>query len=117
MLVRKIRYLILLAGLIVFQSCTKTVSVEIPETEEKIVVEGYIENGTAPFVIVSRSLPFFGTISYTEFESLTIPGAIVTVTNENVTDTLVPLLPGYGIYISPNIIGEAGETYSLRVEA
>jgi hypothetical protein len=99
-----------------FTSCEKNISVEVPHAESEIVVEGYIETGEHPSVILSNSLPFFGTISTNILDLLqyTIKGATVTINNGSVTDTLKDFL-NIGYYLAPNMIGEAGKTYLLKI--
>ena len=109
----EIGVIILLLSLI-FTSCEKNVTVEIPQSKNKIVVEGYVETGKIPFVILSHTLPFFGSINIESVVQNTIQGASVIVNNGTITDTLIQI-PGYGIYFCPHIIGEAGKTYSLRI--
>jgi len=103
-------------GVILLNSCEKNITVEVPSAETEIVVEGYIEAGQNPYVLLSNSLPFFGTISTNFLDQLesTIQGATVTINNGSVTDTLQQF-PGLGLYFSQNMVGEAGKTYSLKV--
>lgn len=95
--------------------CEKNVTVEIPPSEPKIVVEGYIETGQPAFVLLSRSLDFFGTININTLTINTIQGATVVVDDGNITDTLEQI-PGIGIYTSPVITGQPGRIYRLYVE-
>jgi len=101
---------------ILIGSCEKDVTVEIPRVESKVVVEGYIETGKNPFVILSNSLPFFGSIYTTDLIDNTIKGATVTVSDGSITDTLRDIL-NIGVYFStsPGMQGQPGKTYSLRV--
>jgi len=117
LLLKKFRLLILLSCLVLLiSSCEKNVTVKIPETEDLFVVEGYIETNGHPYVILSKSLPFFGTINFTQFYQRTIPGAVVTVDNGTMIDTLPQIIPGYGIYTTSNMRGENGKSYKLKVE-
>ncbi|MGB0917572.1 MAG: DUF4249 family protein [Flavobacteriales bacterium] len=54
---------ILLATLIGFSSCEKVLDIDLPDAVNGIVFEGYIENGTFPYVIVSRSSNYFSPIN------------------------------------------------------
>jgi hypothetical protein len=90
------------------------VTVDIPETPPKIVVEGYIETGTPPIVLLTKSLPFFGQINTNNILAGSILGATVIINNGTQIDTLTQI-PGYGVYTTPNMIGEVGKTYSLTV--
>lgn len=101
--------------LISLSSCEKNVTVEIPEVSEEFVVEGKIEEGEAPFVLLSRTLPFFGTINTNNLIQNSVTGAMVTLSDGSRVDTLVQF-PGIGLYTSTTIRGEVGKTYSLRIE-
>ncbi len=101
--------------IMVLVSCEKDVTVEIPESEPQIVVEGYIESGEHPILVLSRTLPFFGTINTTVVSLQTIQGAVVIIDNGTITDTL-DQVPGFGVYTTTRITGEEFKTYRLRVE-
>lgn len=96
-------------------SCEKNVTVEIPQVDTKVVVEGYIEEGKQPFVILSHTLPFFGSVNYETVLQSGIKNAIVIVNNGTFTDTLKDFL-NIGVYFSFNMVGEEGKTYSLLVK-
>ncbi|MCX6291888.1 MAG: DUF4249 domain-containing protein [Bacteroidetes bacterium] len=98
----------------IFSSCEKDVTVDIPQSDSKVVVEGYIETGQYPVVRLSYTLPFFGTISTLNFLQNGISGAVVTVSDGTSTDTLQEFL-NYGIYFSTHLTGTAGRIYSLHV--
>jgi len=108
--------LILLIGIIFLCSCEKDVTVDVPVVDSKIVVEGYVEVGERPGVILSHTLPFFGTIIYEAVVRSGIKHAIVVVDNGTFIDTLRDLFDT-GYYVSLNMIGEAGKTYALRIFA
>ncbi|MFT5901906.1 MAG: hypothetical protein ACI9LA_001112, partial [Bacteroidia bacterium] len=42
-----------------FSACEKVLDIDLPEGVNGIVFEGYIENGTFPYVIISRSENYF----------------------------------------------------------
>jgi hypothetical protein len=97
-------------------SCEKNVTVEVPKSEEQIVVEGRIEIGQFAQVLLSRTVPFFGEINVNDILLNTLQGATVIVNDGTTIDTLVQF-PGFGLYTSPVIQGVAGKTYSLTVIA
>ncbi|MFM9051452.1 MAG: DUF4249 domain-containing protein [Bacteroidota bacterium] len=103
-------------SLALIYSCEKNVTVDIPETDQKIVIEGYVQNDTFPVVRVSRSLPFFGSVDFETFLNTTISNAVVIVDDGIQQDTLtyVPFFGGF--YISTLLRGTPGRTYGLRVE-
>lgn len=112
---RSIITLVFLLLLLSINACEKNVTVEIPGAESLIVVEGYIETGKNPFVVLSKTLPFFGTINTSTVFQQTLQGAIVIVSDGTTTDTLKQI-PGIGVYTSTNISGQELKTYTLRVE-
>ena len=99
-----------------FYSCEKNVTVEIPESEEALVIEGYIETGTPPIVLLTRSLPFFGQINVNAILQNSVLGATVIIDNGTIVDTL-DQIPGYGVYTTTQFVGEIGKTYNLTVIA
>ncbi|MFM2208078.1 MAG: hypothetical protein RL213_2053 [Bacteroidota bacterium] len=106
-----------LASLLALTGCEKTVTVELPESEPLLVVEGYVEPGIAPYLFLSRSLAFFGSINLNTVVENSVSGATVVVDDGITSDTLVQPLPGLGYYVSTRITGAAGRTYRLTISA
>ena len=116
--ITQIRYILILIASISLIGCEKNVTVEIPKADEQIVVEGYIETGQYPFVILSKTLPFFGSIntSTTSLLANTVTGALITLNDGTTIDTLNQLAGiDYGIYSTVRMRGEVGKTYSLTI--
>lgn len=132
-----------LFGLIlVLNSCTKEVTIDIPGYEEQLVIDGRIETDSPPFVLLSKSKEVYASTDLEAFLNGFISGAVVTVSNGTTTVTLteicsdnlplgteelaasmfgVPVedLANYNLcaYTSfdPAIFGEVGKTYTLTV--
>jgi hypothetical protein len=103
--------------LALFLSCTKDIDVKIPDFEQKLVVEGSIEPGQKPTVILTWTAPYFGEQNYSNIQQFFVSNAIVTVSDGTITDTLTAALPGiFPIYAAQNLTGIAGKTYSLKIE-
>lgn len=111
---KKWRVLIILIGMVTLYSCEKTVTVELPAVDPMLVVEGYVETGKAPYVILSRSLEYFGSINLNEVLQQTVQGATVIINDGVQSDTLLQF-PGYGIYFSQHLTGIPGRDYRLSV--
>lgn len=112
---------ILLVLSAILLSCTKDISVKIPHAPEKIVIEGIIENGQYPWVIVTRNADFFEAVDSSTLLNMVVLDALVTVTDGSITDTLSFELdqnqvPFYK-YVGSTLIGEIGKTYRLTVKA
>src|SRR5256885_1790980 len=61
--------------------CTKDLNINLPHQEQQIVVEGHIETGTPPYVILTRSSDFYSTFYLDSISNYFIHGAIVKVSN------------------------------------
>ncbi|MEZ5002494.1 MAG: DUF4249 family protein [Chitinophagales bacterium] len=79
---------LLLLGLFAL-SCETVVNYELPINETKIVVEGSIENGHPPLVILSKSFPFFGNVNFNDLDELLLKNAVINVSDGNRTVTLM----------------------------
>jgi Domain of unknown function (DUF4249) len=133
--------IVVLIGFLV-SACTKEVEIDIPGYEEQIVIDGKIETGQPPFVLISKSKDIYSPTDINAFLNGFISGATVTVSNGTTTVQLVefcsdnlppgtePIVAGIlGIseselanfhicgYTSMDtqIWGEVGKTYSLTV--
>lgn len=107
---------VLVSFLALLSACEKTVTVKLPEVEQLLVVEGYVETGERPYVILSRSLDYFGTLNLNTVTQNTVQGALVTINDGFVADTLIQV-PGFGVYFSNRLTGIPGRTYQLTIQA
>lgn len=97
-------------------SCRKDVNVKLPAFKQKIVVEASIETGGPAIVFLSYTIPYFGNFDFTQPQKAFIKGALVTVSDGSVIDTLKELDPQNGyLYLGSTIIGQQGKTYFLTV--
>ena len=135
-------YIALILGVII-SSCTKEVEIDIPGYEEQIVIDGRIETGQPPFVLISRSKDIYAPTDLDAFLNGYVSGAIVTVSNGTTTVQLIEIcsdnlppgseaivagilgvpeaeLANYHICgytsLDPLIFGEVGKTYTLTVD-
>lgn len=104
--------------------CEKTIQVATVQQAPKLVVEGQIENGQAPVVVLSNSLNYFSEIDSVTLNDTYVHGAKVTIDNGTTTyhlqEIIIPLTGGYTLdyYTTPQgtLIGEQGKKYELRIE-
>lgn len=123
--------------MVFFASCEKDIEIDIPPSEPQIVVEGSIENGQPPIILISKTIGFFDPTSPDDIANLYISDASVFVNGAELTpicvadvpEDLLPLfaelvgvpvgdlddLPLCG-YVGLDMIGEFNTSYSLRVE-
>lgn len=124
-------------------SCEKEIIIELPESERLYVIEGSIEQGRPPIVLLSRSQGFFEPTDLNSLVGFYISGATVTVSTADIEvelteictsdlpEELLPLITeitGFTVeqlqqvdlcaYTSLNedIWGEIDMVYDLRVE-
>lgn len=140
MRITHIFYFILLSG--IFLSCTKEIEIDIPGHVEQVVIDGRIEPGMPPIVLISHSQEIYAPTDLNAFMSSFVTGATVTVSNgtntvqlteictDNIPSGLEPYVAqvlgldtadlatlhicGYTSF-DTNIFGEVGKTYSLNV--
>jgi Domain of unknown function (DUF4249) len=90
----KYRYLLLLTGLLCgFWSCEKDITVELPETATKIVVEGSIEPGQPPIVTLTYSQGYFSELNLQSLASYYVKDAQVTLKQNGISTSLLPITP------------------------
>lgn len=138
---KKLIYISILAFLAV--SCTKEVEIDIPGYEEQVVIDGVIETGMPPIVMISKTKDIYAPTDIDAFLNGYISGAVITVSDgtntvildEWCSDNLpagteqmaadmfgIPVseLANYHIcaYLSldASIFGQVGKTYHLTVE-
>jgi hypothetical protein len=118
--VKKI-YLLVAPFILLLTACEKDITIDLPDTPPKIVVEGHVETGEHPYVILTRSSGYFDPVDSTTIANTIITDAKVIVTDGVTTDTMTVAFdfnmfpPIY--YKAPNMIGVTGRTYSLKVIA
>jgi len=102
-------------------SCERNITVDIPDSEEKLVMEGAIEQEEYPMVFLTKNLPYFGVVDSAAIIHLIVQEAVVIVSDGITTDTLQKTFdfnyfpPIY--FKGTKIKGEAGKTYFLTVIA
>ncbi|MBK9401973.1 MAG: DUF4249 domain-containing protein [Bacteroidetes bacterium] len=113
---------------LLISSCEKDISLDLPETESKVVVDGYVEIGLPPYVILSKSEAYFNPIGQNSINNLPIRGAIVTISNGTDTiqlteiDTSLNGVSVGGFYVAldsltflPTMIGIPNTQYTLNI--
>lgn len=120
---------IALTGLLA--SCEKEVNINLKPGETQVVVQGQIETGAPPFVILNTSIGFFSKVDLGTYEKSFVHDAVVTVSDGVKTVTLkeysfdtggsfhfyIYSLDTTGFNPANIILGENGKTYTLSVTA
>ena len=116
---RQIGFYILLCSVILI-SCRQADEDNLTGYKPNFVVEGWIEAGGYPYVILTHNLPFFTQLDSAQLSQAVIRWAKVTVSDGNQTEVLTArkderYFPPY-LYRGSEIKGEVGKTYTLTVE-
>ncbi|GAB3814568.1 DUF4249 family protein [Pontibacter rugosus] len=139
----KLQFFFALLNLALLSSCEEDITIDLPKGEEKLVVEGHIEQGAPPIVILTRTVPVFSSISLESLQESFVHNAEVTVSADGKTYTLneVPsvafsedfkqalsvqfgvnpaLLQASGnfifyVYTTDELVGEVGKGYRLQI--
>jgi len=143
MILRNLLILVLFGWLLI--SCEEEFTPIVEASPPDIVVEGYIEGGdnaTMPYVILTRSIPFFSEIDLNQVEGFFVRDAEITVKTENRTVILEEFCLSelteaqrgivgelfniqsdstgldFCVYIDPtfSLSGDEGTTYNLEVK-
>ena len=123
-------------------SCTKEVEIEIPGYKEQLVIDGSIETGQPPIVLLTKSSDVYAPTDLSAFFNSFVSGAQISVSNGTTTVDLIEICsdnipPGSEALVSellgvsidelanfhicgytsfdPSIFGEIGKTYTLSV--
>lgn len=72
---------LLIAIAAILTSCSKEIEVELPETEPRIVVEGTIEPGQPPIILLSKTQNYFEPTSIAALAEIYVNGATINVTD------------------------------------
>jgi hypothetical protein len=100
-------------------SCSKEISVDLPEPEKQIVVDGGIFAGQPAEINLTWSTGYFDAVDSASLASYLISNATVVVYDGALTDTLHiaydPNRPIPIVWKGLNIIGQVGHTYQLKV--
>lgn len=122
------KYILFILSVLLFASCERDITLDLPKTEPKIVVDGYVELNLPPYIILSRSQGYFDPINSGTLNNLPERNAVVTLSDGINTvvltelDTVINGTSVGGIYAAlnpvnlfPTMIGTAGLTYTLDI--
>ncbi|MCW5898819.1 MAG: DUF4249 domain-containing protein [Flavobacteriales bacterium] len=129
-------------GAVLLQACEKEITVDLPITEPRVVVEGTIETGQPPIILLTRTQSYFAATSISSIAESFIREASVTIDDGQTLHTLIRICSSMipdslldeaaaatgidaqllanadiCIWTKPDLLGEEGRTYRLRVEA
>ncbi len=106
--------------LVLMPACISDLDLNVPEGDDQIIVEGWIEQGGYAHVLVSHTKPYNSTAGLADLLDLIVTDAQVTVKCGDaaeklllVEDTMYAIVP---VYRGFSIRGEPGRIYTLEVK-
>lgn len=104
----------------IIYSCEKEVSVDIPDHESVMVVEGWIDQEEGANVLLTLSAPFFAKIDSSNLRDFAVTRAKVSIQTETEREvlTLKPnavFFPPY-YYFGTELTGNINDSYNLTIE-
>src|SRR5262245_60933615 len=117
-MIQKLLFLPFVAML--FLACEPEPQLDIVTYEPRLVIDGSIESGGFPRVVLSRSASYFAAIDSSNIRDLIVSTAKVTVSDGNESEVLTlkrdnTFFPPY-YYQGTSLKGQAGKSYTLTVE-
>lgn len=109
-------------------SCEKDVNIKLDSGESRLVVEGAIENGGVPYVVLTKAIGYFAKIDLNTLQNSFVHGAVVKISDGTRTVTLreyaldSTIGSKFSIYSVDTssaagiMIGEIDKFYKLTVE-
>src|SRR5579871_5618778 len=120
--------ILLILSCFILPSCEKAIEFNLHELPAQLVVDAYIENGSAPYLVLSKSLNYFTHIDSSVLDSSFVHNAIVKVSNGKKTVQLFETQVSYQnsnlhtyfyganrLDTSTYFVGEFNTTYDLEI--
>ncbi len=100
--------------------CNDNLNLDIPEPDDKIVIDGWIDHGQFAKVLLTRNSPYFSIIDSASIRALVLTWAKVTVDDGENSEILTlrrndDYFPPY-IFEGNEIIGDTGKIYKITAE-
>ncbi len=123
------RFVFIVTCIIGLVSCEKDIDFDLKQEPNVLVVEGDIETGLPPRIVLTRSFGYFNQLSPALLANVFVRGANVTISNGTRIHTLKEyrdsLAPGISFYyysidsanLSTAFVGEEQTSYSLTIVA
>ncbi len=110
----------LITVFMVLSACSTEPDLDVVDYQPKLVVDGWIEDGGYPIVMLGRSISYFDQIDSSTVRNLVVTTAKVTISDGTNSEILTfkkdeDYFPPY-IYTATSLKGEVGKTYELKVE-
>ena len=100
--------------------CSDDLNLNVPDIDDKIVIDGWIENGQFAKVLLTRNSAYFSSIDSASVRSLVLTGAKVSLSDGERSEILIlrrneDYFPPF-IFEGNEIIGDTGKIYTITAE-
>ena len=118
---KHLKILVSLCLTLFLYSCEKEIEIELDETLPKLVVDGSIENGRPPLIVLNKSLEYFGTLSSDALLQSFVRKADVTISTNGqifklIEDSVRVDRNFLYYYTQPLLIGKLNTRYTLTIK-
>lgn len=118
------KYLIYISAILLLTSCREEIDLNLNSGEEQLVVEGKIEQGFPPYIILTKSQGYFEPVNSETYNSIFVEGASVWVYKKQdsvLTDSIeltqiTDSIPLYTNLNTPTSFSEEGFKYLLKID-
>jgi len=122
-------------------ACEEDITLDLPVGEEQLVVEGFIENGMPPIILLTKTMPYFAKTDINSFSEIYVAGAKMKVSDgsnsvdlmeinfKTLPDSIAAFLSAFlqvpveelrklnlVLYTSIQMFGQEGKTYTLTID-
>lgn len=100
--------------------CDDSLELNIPDPDDKIVIDGWIENGQYAKVLLTANTPYFSSLDSSSIRNLVLTRAKVSLSDGERSEILIlrrneNYFPPY-IFEGNEIKGDTGKTYTITAE-
>lgn len=113
MIIRSSIFIFTICLLVALVSCEKEITVDLPEAEQKIVVEGSIFPGEFPLIILTWSQGYFEPTNLSDLRDFFVRGATVSISNSDTTYVLTEFCSST---LTPEFLEIASQALGIPVE-
>ncbi len=112
---------LLLQFILLLSACEKDITIDTGGGEAQYVVEGYVESGLPPYLLLTKTTDYYDTFYLDSLAAIFVHDAVITVSDGTQSVTLTEfnidtLGTSISAYVGLGMVGEAGKTYTLTIE-
>ncbi len=103
--------------LLTLVSCEKEIKLDVGAPANALVVEGHIENGLPPYVLLTKNSAFFGDIDINDISRYFVSGAHIVVTTDNDSAQLVEYSAEFIQSLPDSVAVELAAQFGLQIDS